>query len=155
MILNLLRRGEREETYCVLYMSTYTRIFTVFIYVFVYSVRCWTQTTALCHWTISFLRNQMSIKCEYKRSSLSLIYLLNQWTLYPWAVFDRKPLHQRASPWQLEVPPSLSQIPATQEIQEETDFLSNLYSRLCSGLGWIPFHLTCINCSMSGLLKLY
>ncbi|XP_026231243.1 probable ATP-dependent DNA helicase HFM1 isoform X2 [Anabas testudineus] len=39
-----------------------------------------------------------------------------------------KPLHQEASPWQLEVPPSLSQIPATQDLQQETESLSALNS---------------------------
>ncbi|KAE8291121.1 putative ATP-dependent DNA helicase HFM1 [Larimichthys crocea] len=39
-----------------------------------------------------------------------------------------KPLHQEARPWQLEAPPSLSQIPATQDMQEEADFLSTLCS---------------------------
>uniref|UniRef100_UPI003AAD2253 probable ATP-dependent DNA helicase HFM1 n=1 Tax=Centroberyx gerrardi TaxID=166262 RepID=UPI003AAD2253 len=39
-----------------------------------------------------------------------------------------KPLHQEASPWQLEVPPSISQIPATQDIQKEAESLSSLYS---------------------------
>ncbi|XP_062285176.1 probable ATP-dependent DNA helicase HFM1 [Scomber scombrus] len=38
-----------------------------------------------------------------------------------------KPLHQEASPWQLEVPPSLSQIPATQDMQKEAESLSTLY----------------------------
>ncbi|KAM3865988.1 putative ATP-dependent DNA helicase HFM1 [Diretmus argenteus] len=48
--------------------------------------------------------------------------------------FDRpvvhkvKPLHQDAGPWQLEVPPSLSQIPATQDIQREAEMFSALYS---------------------------
>ncbi|XP_035525900.1 probable ATP-dependent DNA helicase HFM1 [Morone saxatilis] len=39
-----------------------------------------------------------------------------------------KPLHQEDGPWQLEVPPSLSQIPATQDMQEEAESLSTLYS---------------------------
>ncbi|XP_038574292.1 probable ATP-dependent DNA helicase HFM1 isoform X1 [Micropterus salmoides] len=39
-----------------------------------------------------------------------------------------KPLYQEASPWQLEVPPCLSQFPATQDIQEEAESLSTLYS---------------------------
>ncbi|XP_076601310.1 putative ATP-dependent DNA helicase HFM1 [Chaetodon auriga] len=43
-------------------------------------------------------------------------------------VHQVKPLHQEASPWQLEVPPSLSQIPDTQDMQEEAEFLSTLYS---------------------------
>ncbi|XP_050925720.1 probable ATP-dependent DNA helicase HFM1 [Lates calcarifer] len=38
------------------------------------------------------------------------------------------PLNQEASPWQLEMPPSLSQIPATQDIQEEAESLFTLYS---------------------------
>ncbi|XP_047188173.1 probable ATP-dependent DNA helicase HFM1 isoform X2 [Scophthalmus maximus] len=39
-----------------------------------------------------------------------------------------KPLHQVASPWHLETPPSLSQIPASHDVQEETESLSTLYS---------------------------
>ncbi|XP_042284250.1 probable ATP-dependent DNA helicase HFM1 isoform X1 [Thunnus maccoyii] len=39
-----------------------------------------------------------------------------------------KPLHQEASPWQLEVPPSPSQIPATEDMQEEAESFSTLYS---------------------------
>ncbi|KAM9349950.1 putative ATP-dependent DNA helicase HFM1 [Symphorus nematophorus] len=39
-----------------------------------------------------------------------------------------RPLHQEACPWQLEVPPSLSQIPAAQDMQEEAESLSTLYS---------------------------
>ncbi|XP_070701535.1 probable ATP-dependent DNA helicase HFM1 [Pempheris klunzingeri] len=38
-----------------------------------------------------------------------------------------KPLHQEASPWQLEVPPSLSQIPTAQAMHEEAESLSALY----------------------------
>ncbi|XP_065809388.1 probable ATP-dependent DNA helicase HFM1 [Labrus bergylta] len=37
-----------------------------------------------------------------------------------------KPLHQEVSPWQLEAPPSLSQFPATQGLQEEAESLSTL-----------------------------
>ncbi|XP_041804440.1 probable ATP-dependent DNA helicase HFM1 [Chelmon rostratus] len=43
-------------------------------------------------------------------------------------VHQVKPLHQEASPWQLEQPPSLSQIPATQDMQEEAESLSTLNS---------------------------
>ncbi|XP_071346356.1 probable ATP-dependent DNA helicase HFM1 isoform X2 [Trachinotus anak] len=43
-------------------------------------------------------------------------------------VLKVKPLHQEASPWQLEVPPSLSQIPGTQDMQEEAETISTLYS---------------------------
>lgn len=50
-----------------------------------------------------------------------------------WNAFDRKPLHQEASQWQLEVPPSLSQIPATPDLQQES--FSTLNSMLGSGLG--------------------
>ncbi|XP_030258654.1 probable ATP-dependent DNA helicase HFM1 isoform X4 [Sparus aurata] len=39
-----------------------------------------------------------------------------------------KPLHQEPSPWRLEAPPSLSQIPATQVMQEEAESFSTLYS---------------------------
>nr|XP_046265686.1 probable ATP-dependent DNA helicase HFM1 isoform X2 [Scatophagus argus] len=39
-----------------------------------------------------------------------------------------KPLHQEASPWQLEVPPRLSEIPATQDMQEQAQSLSSLYT---------------------------
>nr|XP_057922081.1 probable ATP-dependent DNA helicase HFM1 isoform X1 [Doryrhamphus excisus]XP_057922082.1 probable ATP-dependent DNA helicase HFM1 isoform X1 [Doryrhamphus excisus]XP_057922083.1 probable ATP-dependent DNA helicase HFM1 isoform X1 [Doryrhamphus excisus] len=39
-----------------------------------------------------------------------------------------KPLHQDASPWQLEAPPSLSQIPTTQVMQEEAELLASLYN---------------------------
>ncbi|XP_040912221.1 probable ATP-dependent DNA helicase HFM1 [Toxotes jaculatrix] len=39
-----------------------------------------------------------------------------------------KPLHQEANPWKLEVPPCLSQIPASQDLQEEAESLSTLYS---------------------------
>ncbi|XP_070775191.1 probable ATP-dependent DNA helicase HFM1 [Enoplosus armatus] len=39
-----------------------------------------------------------------------------------------KPLHQEASPWQLEVPPSLSQITVTQDMHKEAESLSTLYS---------------------------
>ncbi|XP_077415257.1 putative ATP-dependent DNA helicase HFM1 [Vanacampus margaritifer] len=39
-----------------------------------------------------------------------------------------KPLHREVSPWQLEAPPSLSQIPTTQVMQEEAASLANLYS---------------------------
>ncbi|XP_022610745.1 probable ATP-dependent DNA helicase HFM1 [Seriola dumerili] len=43
-------------------------------------------------------------------------------------VLKVKPLHQEASPWQLEVPPSLSQIPATQDMQKEAETFATLYS---------------------------
>ncbi|XP_037643041.1 probable ATP-dependent DNA helicase HFM1 isoform X3 [Sebastes umbrosus] len=39
-----------------------------------------------------------------------------------------KPLHQEVNPWQLEVPPSLSQLPDTQDMQKEAESLSTLYS---------------------------
>uniref|UniRef100_G3PSW6 Probable ATP-dependent DNA helicase HFM1 n=1 Tax=Gasterosteus aculeatus aculeatus TaxID=481459 RepID=G3PSW6_GASAC len=39
-----------------------------------------------------------------------------------------KPLHQEVSKWQLEAPPSLSQVPATQEVQEEAESFSTHYS---------------------------
>ncbi|XP_051808795.1 probable ATP-dependent DNA helicase HFM1 isoform X4 [Acanthochromis polyacanthus] len=39
-----------------------------------------------------------------------------------------KPLHQEPSPWRLEAPPSLTHIPATQDMQEEAESLSTLYS---------------------------
>ncbi|XP_008294380.1 probable ATP-dependent DNA helicase HFM1 [Stegastes partitus] len=39
-----------------------------------------------------------------------------------------RPLHQEPSPWQLEAPPSLTHIPATQGMQEEAESLSALYS---------------------------
>ncbi|XP_032386453.1 probable ATP-dependent DNA helicase HFM1 isoform X2 [Etheostoma spectabile] len=39
-----------------------------------------------------------------------------------------KPLHQDVSPWQLEVPPSLSQVPSTQDMQKEAESLSTLYN---------------------------
>ncbi|XP_047445151.1 probable ATP-dependent DNA helicase HFM1 [Mugil cephalus] len=39
-----------------------------------------------------------------------------------------KPLHQEASAWQLEAPPSLTHIPSTQDMQEEAESLSTLYS---------------------------
>ncbi|XP_037315462.2 probable ATP-dependent DNA helicase HFM1 [Pungitius pungitius] len=39
-----------------------------------------------------------------------------------------KPLHQEVSKWQLEVPPSLSQVPATQELQKEAESFSPQYS---------------------------
>ncbi|KAM9845417.1 putative ATP-dependent DNA helicase HFM1 [Aulostomus maculatus] len=39
-----------------------------------------------------------------------------------------KPLHQETRSWQLEVPPSLSQIPATLDLQQEAESLSTLYS---------------------------
>ncbi|XP_034558926.1 probable ATP-dependent DNA helicase HFM1 isoform X7 [Notolabrus celidotus] len=39
-----------------------------------------------------------------------------------------KPLHQEVSPWHLEASPSLSQIPATQDMQKEAETLSTLYS---------------------------
>ncbi|XP_073346991.1 probable ATP-dependent DNA helicase HFM1 [Pagrus major] len=39
-----------------------------------------------------------------------------------------KPLHQEPSSWRLEAPPSLSQIPATQVMQEEAESFSTLYS---------------------------
>ncbi|XP_029929862.1 probable ATP-dependent DNA helicase HFM1 [Myripristis murdjan] len=39
-----------------------------------------------------------------------------------------KPLHQEAGAWQLEVPPSFSQIPGTQDIQKEAESLSSLYN---------------------------
>ncbi|KAI3375127.1 hypothetical protein L3Q82_021643, partial [Scortum barcoo] len=38
-----------------------------------------------------------------------------------------KPLHKEARPWQLEAPPYLSQVPSTQDMQEEADSLSTLY----------------------------
>ncbi|XP_061654278.1 probable ATP-dependent DNA helicase HFM1 isoform X1 [Phyllopteryx taeniolatus] len=38
-----------------------------------------------------------------------------------------KPLHQEVRPWQLEEPPSLSQIPPTQVMQEEAKSLASLY----------------------------
>ncbi|XP_028329079.1 probable ATP-dependent DNA helicase HFM1 [Gouania willdenowi] len=40
-----------------------------------------------------------------------------------------KPLHQEASAWLLEPPPSFTEIPATQELQEEAESLTTLYSR--------------------------
>ncbi|KAK5918937.1 hypothetical protein CgunFtcFv8_022875 [Champsocephalus gunnari] len=39
-----------------------------------------------------------------------------------------KPLHQEVSPWHLDMPPSLSQVPATQDMQKEAESLSSLYS---------------------------
>ncbi|XP_034469557.1 probable ATP-dependent DNA helicase HFM1 isoform X1 [Hippoglossus hippoglossus] len=39
-----------------------------------------------------------------------------------------KPLHQETSPWHLDVPPSLSQIPATHDMQEEAESLPTRYS---------------------------
>ncbi|XP_037537228.1 probable ATP-dependent DNA helicase HFM1 [Nematolebias whitei] len=39
-----------------------------------------------------------------------------------------KPLHHEASQWQLEAPPSLTHIPATQDMQEEAETLSTLHS---------------------------
>ncbi|XP_063742496.1 probable ATP-dependent DNA helicase HFM1 [Eleginops maclovinus] len=39
-----------------------------------------------------------------------------------------KPLHHEVSPWHLEMPPSLSQVPATQDMQKEAESLSSLYS---------------------------
>ncbi|XP_068593669.1 probable ATP-dependent DNA helicase HFM1 isoform X2 [Cebidichthys violaceus] len=39
-----------------------------------------------------------------------------------------RPLHQEVSPWQLEVPPSLSQVPATQDVQKEAESFPFLYS---------------------------
>ncbi|XP_019733399.1 probable ATP-dependent DNA helicase HFM1 [Hippocampus comes] len=39
-----------------------------------------------------------------------------------------KPLKRVVSPWQVEAPPSLSQIPATQVLQEEAESLTTLYS---------------------------
>uniref|UniRef100_UPI0037E94618 probable ATP-dependent DNA helicase HFM1 n=1 Tax=Semicossyphus pulcher TaxID=241346 RepID=UPI0037E94618 len=47
-----------------------------------------------------------------------------------------KPLHYEVSPWQLEAPPSLSQIPATQDMQEEAESLSTLYRS--AGLNVLP-----------------
>nr|XP_004570604.2 probable ATP-dependent DNA helicase HFM1 isoform X1 [Maylandia zebra] len=44
------------------------------------------------------------------------------------AVHEVKPLHQEVSQWQLEEPPSLTHIPATQDIQEEAESLSTRYS---------------------------
>ncbi|XP_057714214.1 probable ATP-dependent DNA helicase HFM1 isoform X2 [Corythoichthys intestinalis] len=38
------------------------------------------------------------------------------------------PLHQEVRPWRLEAPPSLSQIPATQVMQEDAELLTTLYS---------------------------
>lgn len=38
-----------------------------------------------------------------------------------------KPLRQETSQWQVDLPPSLSQIPATQDMQEEAESLSSLY----------------------------
>ncbi|XP_023270563.1 probable ATP-dependent DNA helicase HFM1 [Seriola lalandi dorsalis] len=43
-------------------------------------------------------------------------------------VLKVKPLHQEVSPWQLEVPPSLSQIPATQDMQKEAETFATLYT---------------------------
>ncbi|XP_053293383.1 probable ATP-dependent DNA helicase HFM1 [Pleuronectes platessa] len=39
-----------------------------------------------------------------------------------------KPLHQETSPWHLDVPPSLSQIPATHDKQEEAESLPTRYN---------------------------
>ncbi|KAM6919896.1 putative ATP-dependent DNA helicase HFM1 [Lycodopsis pacificus] len=39
-----------------------------------------------------------------------------------------EPLHQEVSPWQLEVPPSLSQVPATQDVQKEAESFPAPYS---------------------------
>ncbi|KAM8849670.1 putative ATP-dependent DNA helicase HFM1 isoform 2-T5 [Spinachia spinachia] len=39
-----------------------------------------------------------------------------------------KPLHQEVSRWQLDVPLSLSQVPATQKVQKEAESFSTLYS---------------------------
>ncbi|CAI5641679.1 unnamed protein product [Oreochromis niloticus] len=44
------------------------------------------------------------------------------------AVHEVKPLHREVSRWQLEEPPSLTHIPATQDIQEEAKSLSTRYS---------------------------
>uniref|UniRef100_A0A3Q3IGD2 DNA 3'-5' helicase n=1 Tax=Monopterus albus TaxID=43700 RepID=A0A3Q3IGD2_MONAL len=43
-------------------------------------------------------------------------------------IIHKKPLHQEASPWQLEVPPSFSQIPATQDMQEEAAKFRTVFS---------------------------
>uniref|UniRef100_A0A3B4UBF4 DNA 3'-5' helicase n=1 Tax=Seriola dumerili TaxID=41447 RepID=A0A3B4UBF4_SERDU len=51
----------------------------------------------------------------------------------------KKPLHQEASPWQLEVPPSLSQIPATQDMQKEAETFATLYSKFRSVFNKFPF----------------
>ncbi|XP_061796981.2 probable ATP-dependent DNA helicase HFM1 isoform X1 [Nerophis lumbriciformis] len=49
-----------------------------------------------------------------------------------------KPLHREADPWQLKAPPSLSQIPAAQVMQEEAESLAALYGMSCSGLRGFP-----------------
>nr|XP_020471702.1 probable ATP-dependent DNA helicase HFM1 isoform X2 [Monopterus albus] len=49
-----------------------------------------------------------------------------------------KPLHQEASPWQLEVPPSFSQIPATQDMQEEAESFSTLYNFSQKPIKFLP-----------------
>uniref|UniRef100_A0A3P8T828 Probable ATP-dependent DNA helicase HFM1 n=1 Tax=Amphiprion percula TaxID=161767 RepID=A0A3P8T828_AMPPE len=54
-------------------------------------------------------------------------------------IVHKKPLHQEPSPWQLEAPPSLAHIPATQDMQEEAESLSTLYVRFRSVFNEFPF----------------
>lgn len=98
----------------------------------------------------------VSTKRYASSSHIHLLFSAGLSFFFPlWNLSNRKPLHQEPSPWRLEAPPSLSQIPATQVMQEEAESFSTLYSMLWSGLGWIPFHLTWVDCSVFCLLKPY
>lgn len=47
---------------------------------------------------------------------------------FPEPYFYRKPLPLEGSQWQLDAPPPLTHIPATQDMQQEAESLSALYS---------------------------